>query len=349
MRKRKAIDRLINECGGDPNIRIPVCAFTSLFSARVFEYVGGRSRDKPVNPSGGPDGKEGEPNDKSSEMSCVGIGKFDDDAYDKSPRFRLVYIGSPSKKDMQILFMLLCLASRKPEMRALSNQCVRGPEASVPGTGENQVCLPAELFVELAVFLYGRGARESTGLFIEDLITLSHREFSIRVPIDKRYSMEYNSIPFSVLVKNKVESKSGGEEVTLDSITITLSDIFFYEKHSKYCAFDVEAVFNGLMGKGGDLFARIVSYASRYMPTVVMQGKNGRGYKTSVPIEAISPGYNTSAKQNKLRTRKAILSKSGLVRPLLMSVSITLVGNAVKMVWTYEKTLQNDECGFVKT
>lgn len=341
--KQRAVKKLIDVCGGEPEARIPVYALTSLFSARVFGYVEGKSRDKPVGPpsSGGQDGKADESKDR---------GKFGSNVHNRGPKYQTVCVGDLSKKDMQILFALMCLTSKKPEAELNWVQPTQGAGAVIPKTETNQVCMPAKMCAMLASALYGRGARESTDLFIRDLRKMSCREFSVLIPVNRWHAIEYNTIPLSIAIINDVHLGDGGGGKTFAGIAITLSDIFFYKSRHKYGVFNIEAMFKGLKGKNSDLFAMLVSYASRFLPTVAMQRKKGKGYRVSVPIEKICPGYNTSAKQNKQRTRKNLLKVGAGASPLLLSVSVTLADDSIKCEWgVCEKTQQSDECEVVKT
>lgn len=349
--RQRAVKRLIEACGGEPDARVPVYALTSLFSARVFGYVEGKSRDKPVEPpsSGGQDGKTDESRDRGESPCCMGVGKFGSNAYGGGPKYQMECVGGLSKKDMQILFVLMCLTSKKPEAELNWIQPTQGVGAVIPRTETNQVYMPAKMCAKLAMALYGRGARESTDLFIKDLRKMSCREFSVLIPVNRWHAIEHNTIPISVVITNNVHLGVGGEEKTFAGITVTLSDIFFYKSRHKYGVFNIEAMFKGLKGKNSDLFATLVSYASRFLPTVAMQRKKGKGYRVSVPIETICPGYNASAKQNKLRVRKSIRSTGKDVSPLLMRVSVMITGDIVKLGWAYEKTQQSDECEIVKS
>lgn len=349
--KQKAIGKFIQECGGEPDVKVPVCALTSLFSARVFGYVETESGDKPVEPpgSGGQDGKPDESKDRGNDLCCMGIVEDWDDEDDEGPGYQTVYVGGLGKKDMQILFTLMCLMPKNPEAELDWVKSAHGVGVVIPKTETNQVYMSAKTCADVARFLYGRGARESTDLFIRDLRKMSRTEFSMFIPDSRWHSTEYNTIPLSVMITNNVCFDGVHEKRTLIGITITLSDIFFYRSHSRYGVFNVEAMFNGMKGKNGDLFARMVSYASRFLPTVIMQRKKGKGYKTSFPIEKVCPGYNTSAKQNKLRTRKDLLRVGAGASPLLLSVSITVVDGKIKLCWVYEKTQQNDGCEPLKT
>lgn len=335
VNKQKAIDKLIQGSGGKPEAMVPVCAMTSLFNARVSKYVEEKSRDEPVEPpsSGGQDGNADGQGGGGEDSRCADFEWVGDDAYKEAPGFQTVCVGGLSKKDTQILFTLMCLMSKKPEAELNKIQTTRGVGAVIPRTETNQVQMSAETCAALAKFLYGRGARESIDLFIRDLRRMSRSEFSMIVPIGGWHAIEYNTIPLSVMVINDVHFGVGGEKKTFAGITVTLSDIFFYKSRHKYGVFNIEAMFRGLKGNGSDAFARMVSYASRFLPTVAMQRKKGKGYKTSVPIEEICPGYEAKGRREKYKVRKGLIDAKGDAGAVLSCGSVDVLLHTVKMAW----------------
>lgn len=329
--KREIMNEFANEHCGGPDVRLPVCALTALMNADVFEYVGEACR---VNPEKLTDDEKGRLIDFDNACESAGtgeIGTFDERILDARGRVQLLPVGKPSKKDKQILFALLCIAPQKTsQYEEHGVREIRGPGRAIRPTDENRVFLSGHSCAALANFLYGRGPQKSFKLFIDDLMKLSHREFHIRFRVN-RQELEYSLIPFSI-VTGGVSLDDGKIRIPA-GIEIVFSDIFFYENRYKYGVFNIRDMFRGLMGKNGIVFASLVSYLARFLPAATMQMKKGKSYSVSVPIERILPGYSTCLKQNKLRTRKDIVSVSKNVSQALSGQRLDVMYDKVFFEW----------------
>lgn len=328
-RGQKALKELmtISEC--DANVRLPVFAVSGLLNADMYEYVGEGCR-KIIEDLSEEQKKlltdfDAEPRS----MALSGIGGDGLDIRDSKGCVKLLYMGKPDKKEKQLLFMLLCLASNRPELHVVRN--VRGPASLVPETSANKVRLSMDSCAVLANFLYGRGGPKSTEMFLSELRKLSRLEFKIKFKTSKDRGLCIETIPFSVATVTGV--LDGGKARTLPGIIITLSDLFFYKSHHKYALFNIENMFDGLMGKDGGLVANLISAFATILPTAAMRLKNGKEYKALVPLSQISTIFDTGVKQSRSRAKRCIKGTFGKVSPELLYGRLSILTDDVECAW----------------
>ena len=319
--------RQISEC--DANVRLPVFALAGLLNADMYEYVGEGCRRVIENLS--EEQKklltDYDSSPPTAPLSGIGGGYFD--IRDSKGRVQLLYIGKPDKKEKQLLFMLLCLASNRPELHEVKN--VRGPAALIPETSANKVRLSMDSCAVLANFLYGRGGRKSTEMFLSELRKMSRLEFNIRINTGKDSALNVETIPFSVATVTGVSD--GGKTRTLPGIIITLSDLFFYKNHHRYALFNIENMFDGLMGENGGLVANLISGFATMLPAAAMRLRNGKEYKALVPINRISAIFDTGVKQSRSRVKRCIKSTFGIVSPELLNGKLSILTEDVECAW----------------
>lgn len=331
-RRRKAMDVFKQIRGEDLNVRLPVNALAGLLDADTYEYVGEGCRKVIDDLSAEQKDSLTDYNTSPPTAPLSGIGGGDLDICDERGRVMLLYKGKPGKKEKQILFMLLCLASDKPQSEIHQMLPVRGPNSIVPETPTNGVRLTIESCTVLANLLYGAGDLKSAERFISDLKKLARMEFKIHIPLSETKGYSLETIPFSVAIVS--EKSPVGENPLVREVIITLSDIFFYKNHHKYALFNIEDVLDGLRGRFGVAFAAAMSSFVTLLPAVSMRLREGKAYEASIQIDKIFPEYSIADRRARYKARKSLVRTSNSVGNVLACKKTSVSTKFMTCKWT---------------